>query len=226
MNDLTTMLRDQAKAGLKAQLDKAVTDGNTEDAHKIMGEMEKLTLATAPKAPPYGDMEIRAALDKNPKFGTDPKWSAKAMEFGKTLNPKKFDTAEAFAAAVVKAVDDELKPPAAAPKPGEEDDENNDEENNDEGADGETDEDKEKKAAAARRRASDGPSEGDTGPGTRRRASTGPWVKLSDAPPAIQKEVNRTADKFAPKTEDGRKKFISKALESHYAAHQRAKGKK
>ena len=208
MADLNVMLLEHARAGLQTQLDKAVTDGDTEAARKAADEIAKLSSATAPKAPPYGDAEIRAELDKLPWFGTDPKKSGRTIELGKTMNPKKFGTAAEFAAALVKAVDEEFKPATPAAKEGEEE--------------GEGEEDPPK---PPKKRVSDGPADGDT-TGTRSRRTSGPWVKMSDAPADIQKEINRTADKFAPKTKEGREKYVAKALEAQYAQHQRAKGKK
>lgn len=216
MADLNTMLLETARGGLQAQLDAAVTNGDTEAARKAADELSKLATATAPKAPPYGDTEIRAELDKLDWFGTDPKKSGRAVELGKTLNPKKFGTAAEFAAALVKAVEEEFKPAKTASKEGEEADED--------GADDETDDDAEPQKPAAKKK-TDGPSDGDTASARPRRV-TGPWTKLSDAPTDVQKEINRTADKFAPKTEDGRKKFVAKALEAHYTKAQLAKGKK
>jgi hypothetical protein len=212
--DLNMMMREQARSGLQTQLDAAVTNGDTAQARKLADDIAKLDVATAPKpAVGYGDAEIRAELNKLDWFGTDPKKSAKAVEFGKTMDPKKFATAEAFAAAIVKAVDEEFKP-AGSTAPKEEDEEDPD------GGEGEG-------KPAPKKRATDGPGENDRGPGTGRRTSSGPWAKLSDAPADIQKEIKRQADKFVPanakkETRDG---YISKALESHYREHQR-KGKK
>ena len=72
MTDLATMMRDQARAGLQIQLDAAVTEGNTESARRIAADLAKLEVSTTPKAPPYGDTEIRSHLDKQAWFGTDP----------------------------------------------------------------------------------------------------------------------------------------------------------
>ena len=211
MPDLNVMLLEHARSGLQAQLDAAVTNGDAEAARKVADELGKLTSATAPKAPPYGDVEIRAELDKLDWFGTDPKKSGRVIELGKTMNPKKFGTASEFAAALVKAVDEEFKPAVAAVVEDEEG-----EEGEDEGDDS--------PKPAKKPRASDGPAEGDTA--ARARRTSGPWVKMSDAPADVQKEIKRTADKFAPKTKEGREKYVEKALEAQYAAHQRNKGKK
>ena len=219
MTDLNTMMRDQARAGLQVQLDTAVTNGDTEAARKITDQIAALAVQTAPKAPPYGDVEIRAALDKEAWFGTDPKKSKAAMELGKNLDPKKFASAEAFAAAVVKAVEDEFKP-ATPVRSGDEDPENEDPENED------AENEPEKPAKKGRR--TDGPNSADSANRSARRAS-GPWTKLTDAPAAIQTEIKRAADKFVPANaaKERRESFIAKALESQYAIHQRtAKGKK
>lgn len=215
--DLNQMLREQASVGLQTQLDQAVTNGDTEAARKISAQIATLAVSTAPKAPAYGDAEIRASLDaKAPWFGTDPKKSAKAVEFGKTMDPKKFASAEAFADAIVKAVDEEFKPAILAPK----DDEDEDGEGDD--ADGE---DEEEKPVVRKARRTDGPGESDTN-GRPRRGSTGPWEKLTDAPREIQAEVKRQADKFAPKTKEGREAFVKRALEAHQRAHAAKQGKK
>jgi hypothetical protein len=217
VNDLTTVMRDHARAGLQTQLDAAVTEGDTEKVRKITADIVKLEVQTAPKAAPYGDVEIRAQLDKQEWFGTDPKKSARAIELGKSLDPKKFATAEAFTAALVKAIDDEFKPPAPQKEESEGEEEGGDEE-------GGEDEGRNK---PAKLRKTDGPKEGDSAGRASRRAA-GPWTKLSDAPKEIQAEIKRAADKFVPAAlpEERRKTFIAKALESQYAMHQRAAGKK
>ncbi len=212
MADLNVMLLEHARAGLQAQLDKAVTDGDTEAARKVSDELGKLSSATAPKAPPYGDAEIRAELNKLPWFGADPKKTGRTVELGKSMDVKKFGTAAEFATALVKAVDEEFKPVPAA----------GDGEENETDEEDETDEEKK---PPKKTRASDGPADTDT-TGTRARRTSGPWAKMSDAPADVQKEINRTADKFARKDKEEREKYVAKALEAQYAAHQRAKGKK
>jgi hypothetical protein len=223
MNDLTTVMRDHARAGLQTQLDAAVTEGDMEKVRKITADIVKLEVQAAPKAPPYGDVEIRAQLDKQAWFGTDPKKSAKAIELGKTLDPKKFATAEAFAAALVKAVEDEFKPP---PKKGEG-------EETDEETDEAIEQENEAREAAeagkpAKPRKTDGPKDADSAGRARPRASSGPWTKVSDAPKEVQAEIKRAADKFLPATasKERRDSFTKLALTSHYAAHQRNAGKK
>lgn len=224
MTDLNVMIREQALAGLQLQLDTAVTNGDTAAARKVTEDIAKLAVSAAPKAPPFGDAEIKAALTtKAPWFGVDPKKSGQVIAFGKDMDPRKFATAEAFADALIKAVEDEFKPAGTAPPENETDEEREDRE----AAEAEATEAKGKEKPA--KRATDAPGDADalgTRTGTGRRS--GPWAKLSDAPADVQKEINRTADKYvrstAPKEE--REKFISTALGSHYAIHQRNKGKK
>ena len=212
--DLNVMMREQARNGLQTQLDVAVTNGDTEAARKIAKDIAALEVATAPKTAPYGNDEIKAELNKLDWFGVDPAKSARAIELGKHMDLKKFATPELFAAALVKAVENDGKTaPAAASAENEEDDEEDDKTA-----------DKEKPAV----RRTDGPGEGDASNRTMRRTSSGPWAKLADAPADIQKEIKRSADKFvssnAPKEQ--REAFITKALESHYGVYQRNKGKK
>lgn len=219
MADLNVMLLEHARAGLQTQLDAAVTNGDTEAARKVTTELEKLAASNAPKAPPYTPDDVQAELAKLDWYGTDPKKSARTVELGKSMSLKKFATAAEFAAALVKAVDEEFKPVGKAP--GAEDEEENEEDEGD--GEGGAPAPKPK----PKQRASDAPNDNDAG-GVRSRRTSGPWLKMSDAPADIQKEVTRTADKFAPKTKEGREKYVVKALEAQYNAHQtRAKaGKK
>lgn len=223
MSDLNVMMREHARAGLQTQLDAAVTNGDIEAANKITADIEKLAVSTAPKAPPFGDAEIRAAIEaKADWFGVDPRKSGAVIRLGKDMNPRKFATADAFAEALIKAVNEEFKPAAPAPDG---DELGDPEPGNDEPDDGGN----EDKSTPKKPRRSDGPADEDGGARAKRAAgrNSGPWAKLSDAPPDVQQEIRRQADKFvrssAPKEQ--RDQFISRALESHYAAHQR-KGKK
>lgn len=217
MSDLNTMMREQARNGLQTQLDAAVTNGDAEAARKITGDLEKLAVATAPKAPPYGDVEIKAELGKLDWFGVDPKKSGRAVALGHNMDPKKFPTAAAFAEALVKAVDSEFPAPAAK-------------ETDEEREARELEEQEAEEAAAAKgpkHKVTDGPNDGDTSSAGKNRKSSGPWTKLADAPVDVQKEIKRTADRFVSSTapKEQRESFIAKALESHYAAAQRKKRK-
>lgn len=222
MSDFNVMLREQARTGLQAQLDAAVTNGDTETARKVTADLEKLAVSTAPKPPAFNNDDIKAELDKQPWFGIDPRKSAKVVELGKTMDPKKFATAAAFAEALVKAVDEEFKPAGKAPPENETDEERDARELEEQEA-----EEVAAAKATPKKRATDGPNDGDTA-GNRARRSAGPWTKLTDAPADVQKEIKRAADKMvsssAPKEQ--REKFMEKALESHYANYQRTKGKK
>lgn len=221
--DLNVMIREQARAGLQTRLDAAVTNGDTAEATKVADEIAKLAVVAAPAAPPYGQAEIRAELEKAPWFGVDPKRTSKAIEFGKDMNLKKFATAAAFAEALVKAVDEEFKPAAAAPGAGEDEDEPGEGEGEGEGEGGKDGKDPPERKPAQRR--TDGPGEGDNNQRGNTRRAAGPWAKVSDAPADVRAEIERTAGKFAPKTKEGREAFVKRALEAHYAEHQR-KGKK
>lgn len=214
MTDLNTMIREQAATGLQAQLDAAVTAGDTEAARKVSKQMTDLALATAPPAQVDVQAAIRAELDKQTWYGVDPKKSAKAIEFGKTMDPKKFETPKAFADAIIKAVDEEFK---AAPAAGEDDDD-------DTGAAGGDDDDTEDPPVAKPRRRTDAPGEGDTLNRSGQKKS-GPWTKLSDAPVDVQKEIKRQADKFMPagSTKEQRAKFEGDALGVAFANRKGAK---
>lgn len=219
MADLNVMLVEHAKSGLKTRLDAAVTNGDTEEAGKVAAEMAKLELATAPApkaGPAYGNTEITAELDKLPWFGIDPKKSARVVELGKTMNPKKFSTAAEFTAALVKAVDEEFKPAGGKTE--------DDEEEPEEEAEPE---DEETPKPKPKPRRSDAPGEADT-TGARARRTAGPWAKLSDAPADVAKEIRRMTDKHLSSgaTKESREKFISNALEASYGQHQRNKARK
>ena len=227
MSDLNVMMREHARAGLQTQLDAAVTNGDTEAARKVAADIAKLEVSAAPKAPPYGDVEIKAALEtKAAWFGVDPKKSGLALQLGKDMNPKKFASAEDFADALIKAVEDEVKP-AGKVAPVVDENETDEEKEAREAAEAEA---AEAAAAAKGKRKTDGPGEGDLGGARAPRAKSGPWTKLADAPSDVQKEIKRVSDKFvspgAPKEQ--RENFINKALEGHYARHLRNKaaGKK
>lgn len=206
--DLNVMMREQARAGLQRELNEAVTNGDTEAATKAADKIAALAVSAAPKAPPYGPDDVRAELDKLAWFGVDPRMSARAVDLGKTMDLKKFPTAAAFAEALVKVVDEEFKPKAAE---GEETDEEK-----------ETRETAEAAAGERKPRRTDGPGEGDT-TGRSTRTTRGPWLKMTDAPADVQKEINRSADKMVPKsaTKEQRETFVNRALESHYNIHQR-----
>lgn len=232
--DLNVMMREQARNGLNSQLQTAVTNGDTETALKITKQLEDLAVATAPPKTlvPYTDTEIRAELDKlAPWFGVDGRKTKTALDFGKDMNIKKFATAEEFAKALIKSVDEHFAPPATATKKEPPENETDEEREAREAEEAEATETAaaggDKGGAGKTQRRTDGPSEGDTLNGRAAR-STGPWTKLAQAPREIQAEINRSADKFVPAnaSKEQRAKFISDALASHYAIHQRNKGKK
>lgn len=219
MSDLNVIMLEHARSGLQTQLDAAVTAGDTVAARKISDDLAKLSVQNAPKAPPYGDVEIKAALEaKADWFGTDPRKSGAAIRLGKDMNPKKFATADAFAEALIKAVDEEFKPSTPSGEAVDDNKSEDDKTNNED----KTGDDK----TTSGKRRSDAPGASDALNATNKRA-LGPWTKLSDAPRNVQEEIKRSVTKFVPSGADQKVKdgFIAKALESHYAAVQRTKGK-
>lgn len=211
--DVNAMLRQTAENAIKGRHEEAVKAGDVEAAMKAANELATLAVQTAPKPPAYGDAEVRAELDKQPWFGIDPKKSAKALEFGKTMDPKKFASAEAFSKAITEAVDAEFKP---APAAGE----------GDEDEPGEDDDDAK---PAPKTRKTDGPKDGDLGGGGGGRgARGGPWTKMSQAPSDVQADIKRQADKLLPgnATKEQRAAFEGRALETHYKTAQAKKASK
>lgn len=219
MVDLNVMMREQAMTGLQTQLDTAVTNGDTAAARRVSEQIAALSVQTAPKSLPFTDADVKAELDKQDWFGVDPKKSAKVIEYGKTMDPKKFGTAAAFAAAILKAVNDEFTPPAAGKK---DPPENETDEDREDREAREATEAEEAEAAAAKKtgkKITDGPGEGDTMNARRATgAAKGPWAKLADAPADVQKEIKRTADKMVPAgaPKETREKFIATSLLTHY----------
>ncbi len=212
MNDLTTMLHKQVQENLTRSLDAAVQAGDIAAARNATKQIAELALSTAPapKKPKLADADIREALKtKAPWFGTDPRKSAKAVEFGKNMDPESFSTAEAFADAVVKAVDEEFKP-VKEDEPIDDD---------------EPAEDEEKEEKPVARKKTDAPT-GDTGRSASRGKSSGPWAKLSDAPKDVAERIKGQADKFTRNSpKEARDKFISMALGSAYAAQSKGASK-
>jgi hypothetical protein len=207
MTDLETMLRQQVQTNLTHALDSAVQAGDINAARNATKQIAELAASSAkPVAKPaFTNVDIKNALkEKAPWFGTDPRRSAKAVEFGKNMEPEAFPTAEAFAEAVVKAVDEEFKPvPTTEDEPEEREEE-----------------EKEEKTA---RKKTDAPS-ADTGRSATRARSSGPWTKLADAPKDVADIVKSQADKFTRNaSKEQREKFISNALSTAYNAAQRNK---
>lgn len=224
MSDLNVMMRDLGRQGLQTKLDMAVTNGDTEEARKITDQIAKFDLDTAPPkvVGAYGDKEILAELNAKAEwFGVDPEKSELAATLGKNMNPAKFNNAEAFVKALIEAVNKKVDGVTTKPKTGEDTDDTEDE---DEDTDDTEDEDEK---PAARRRKSDAPGEADANLRSNNRSS-GPWTKLSQAPREVQAEIKRQTAKFVPSSapKEQRELYEKKALEAHYATHQRNKGKK
>lgn len=228
MVELNTMLLEHARTGLQTQLDTAVINGDTETARKISADLAKLAVDTAPKAAAaYGATEINAELDKLEWFGVDPIKSARTIELGKSMSLKKHATAAAFVAAVVKAVEAEAKMATGGARAEDEDGEGKDEDGEGEDGEDEDGEGDEKPKPKPKTRRTDAPGEGDAAGGARsRRAASGPWAKMSDAPATVQAEIKRTAAKYAAKDKESQEKYIGLALASHYKQHQQNKARR
>lgn len=211
MSDMETMLRNQVQTNLTNALDSAVQAGDIQAARKATQQLQEfaLTLNKTPAATSFTNADIRTAIKaKASWFGVDPRRSAKVVEFGKNMEPQSFKSAEEFADAIIKAVDDEFKTEK-------EEEEEIEKEKEDEGAG-------EKKVA---RKKTDAPS-GDVGRAVPR-SSSGLWTKLSDAPRDVAEHVRNSAEKYTRNaTKEQREKYIATALATAYAADQRAKGRK
>lgn len=227
MVDLNTMMREQARMGIQTQMDAAVAEGNAEKVRKLAKDLADFEVAAAPAKVmgAYGADDVKAELSKLPWFGVDPVKSARVMDLGKHMDFKKFANAAAFTEALVKAVENDGK---AAPAAGTSEPPENETDEEREAREAEEAEAAEAAAAGKPRRKTDGPNEGDRGTGNTRRASAGPWTKMSDAPAAVQAEIRRTEGKFvsANATKEQREAFQRNALASHYQVHLRNKGKK
>ncbi len=207
MVDMNTMLRNQLNATLTGQLNAAVQAGDIAAAHNATKAIAELAVANVPQqqatGPKFDNEAIKKSMQtKAPWFGTDPRRSAKAVEFARNMEPTAFATVEAFSDALIKAVDDEFKPAT--------------EETNQETEEDVEEKDKEKPVA---RKKTDAPS-GDTGRSASRAGSSGPWGKLSDAPKETADLIRTQADKFT-RTKETRDKFITSALGVAYADAQR-----
>src|SRR4029077_14435340 len=111
--------------------------------------------------------------------------------------PQSFKSAEEFADELIKAVDDEFDP--------------KEEESND---------DPEEEPKKVARKKTDAPS-GEAARAVPRRSS-GPWMRLSDAPKEVADQIKHSADKFTRNaTKEQRTKYIETALATAYAADQR-----
>lgn len=220
-DDLEVMLRNQVQANLTHALDSAVQAGDIQAARKATQQLQDLALQNlkASGGRLFNNADIRASLKtKAPWFGVDPRRSAMAVEFGKNMEPESFKSADDFADAIVKSVNEEFKRNGKPHEKEEDPDEDLDEEEPDE----EEPDEEEKKVT---RKKTDAPS-GDVRRAVPRRSS-GPWVKLSDAPKDIAETIKSAADKFTRNaTKEQREKYIATALGTAYAADQRLRGKK
>ena len=200
-SDLETLYRNQVQANLVRNLDSAVQAGDIQAARRATQELSAYALHAAKNiTPAFSNTDIREALKtKAPWFGVDPRRSARAIEYGKNMEPARFKSAEEFADKIIEEITEEFDPQP------------------------EDDEEEPKKIV---RKKTDAPS-GDAARAIPRRASLGTWTRLSDAPRDIADQIKRSTEKFTRNaTKEQRDKFISTALERAYAVEQQARGKK
>jgi hypothetical protein len=207
-DDLEVMMRNQIRNNLTHALDSAVQAGDIKAAREATQQLADLHVKNvkASDVPQFNNADIRAAMTKQASwFGVDPRRSAKAVEFGKNMEPQAFKSAAEFAEALVKAVNDEF--------------------DGSEEAEEEAEEEEEKEEKKVARKRSDAPS-GDIARAIPRRSS-GPWTKLADAPKDVADTIRSAAEKFTRNaSKEQKEKYVATALGTAYAADQRAKGRK
>lgn len=202
-DDVQALIHAQMQNNLVRALDSAVQVGDINAARNATRQLSEIAIEQAKKAAPqFTTADIRASLKvKAPWFGVDPRRSAKAVEFGKNMEPQSFKSADEFAEELIRSVDEEFETVTE---------------------EHEEDEEPEKKVV---RKKTDAPS-GDTARAIPRRSS-GPWMKLSDAPKDTADQIKASADKFTRNaTKEQRDKYIATALATAYAADQRVRVKK
>lgn len=214
-DNLEVMLRNQVNANLNHALDTAVQAGDVQTARKVTQQLQQLALETSksPDVPKFSNNDIRAALkSKASWFGIDPRRSAKAVEFGKNMEPQSFPNAEAFAEALIKSVNEEYKT-------------NEPKESDEEEPELEEPENEDKSEKKPERKRTDAPS----GEGVRAipRRTSGAWTKLSDAPKEIADTIRSAAERFTRNaTKEQKEKYIVTALGTAYASDQRSRVKR
>ena len=209
--DIDAIVNIKMQANLTHQLDAATQAGDIAAARKAANQIAEFALQNkSPDTPTFTNADIRKSLKaKAPWFGTDPRRSAKAVEFGKNMEPTNFKTPDEFADALIKSIREEFE----------------DDDAPEEVEDTEEKDDEEKEAEKKVRKKTDAPSSGMARAVPRR--TSGPWVKLSDAPREIADTIKSSADKFTRNaTKEQREKYIATALGTAYAADQRSRGKK
>lgn len=202
-DDIQALIHAQMQNNLARALDSAVQVGDINAARNATRQLSEIAIEQAKKTTPqFTNADIRASLKiKAPWFGVDPRRSAKAVEFGKNMEPQSFKSADEFADELIRSVDEEFETVTE---------------------EHEEDEEPEKKVV---RKKTDAPS-GDTARAIPRRSS-GPWLKLSDAPKDTADQIKASADKFTRNaTKEQRDKYVATALATAYAADQRMRIKK
>lgn len=209
-NDLEAIVRQQQQNMLVNQLDSATQAGDILAARKAAQQLQEFALQHRnPDVAQFTNADIRASLKvKAPWFGVDPRRSARAVEFGKNMEPSAFKSADAFAEELIRSIEEEFEE-EDKPRRIEDDDSPEDEEPDKRNA----------------RRKTDAPSSAMARAVPRR--SSGPWMKLSDAPKEIAQTIKASADKFTRNaTKEQRDRYIATALGTAYAADQRSRGRK
>jgi hypothetical protein len=225
MNDLATMLKQQMENDIGARLDAAVATGDAATARKMAKQFADLQVASVPKAPtktaPTKEQIMSALTAKADWFGIDPVKSALAGELGKTMLPERFESADAFADALLKAVDAKLKTTTNA-----EDEDGEGEDAEDEDGEDEGDETARKPArrnATAQTELNQGGRSNASGTNLRRAFETGEIKHLSK--PAAD-AIKAQADKFTTgKTKEQRAAYIANAVKARARADAIAAGK-
>lgn len=222
MSDLATLLKQQMEGTIARSLDAAVASGDTQAARAAAKQFADLQVASVPKTspakkPPTSD-EVKAALSaKLDWFGIDPRKSAKIAEIGRNMLPERFDTAEAFADALIKTYNDEEK---AANKTTEEEEEPAEEEA--------VEEEEPAERKPARRNGTQQPelnagARQTVGSNLRRAYETG---DIKFLPRAAADDVKRSASKFAANSTDKQKEaFIRNAVKTRARGDLIATGK-
>src|SRR5215471_2145925 len=242
MTDLNTILRQQMQNNLTAALDQATQAGDIQAARKAAQQLAEFSVASAAAAPkppkkPMTVEEIKKALtDKVEWFGIDPRRSAQIVELGKMMDPERFETPEAFAAALIKEYEKDAKRHSGPKDP--EDDENDsdsDNENEESDEDNENDEDEGETMQTQRREAQrparrNGSAQTELNAGSR---STGNNLRrafetgdIKHLPRAAASDIRNSADKMARNaTKEQRALFIQNAVKARARSDLIATGK-
>jgi|SRR5579859_4333319 len=235
MTDLNTMLRQQMQNTLTAQLDAATQAGDIAAARKAAQSLMEFSVATAAattkpaKKPPTIEELKKAIMAKADWFGVDPRRSAKAVELGKMMDPERFETADAFADALLKELAKDEKPPRNSDSENNADDDSIDENDDDDSEDEDAmDAQRQGRNRPARRNGTTQPElnaggRSNGGTNLRRAFDTG---DIKHLPRAAADEIRKSADKFARNGDEKQRKiFIENAVKARARSDLIATGK-